>query len=257
MISSALEAVAVLLAGVAAGTINAVVGSGTLVTFPVLLAAGLPPVTANVSNNLGLVPGSLSAVLGHRRELVGQGRRVLRYGIASLLGSVLGALLLLRLPAGAFDAVVPVLVGVGVLLVILGPPLQRRVARRKAERGGTGHENPWWLWPAVLGTGVYGGYFGAAQGVILLAMLGIGIADTVQRLNGVKNALALVANAVAAVVFLVVAEEIDWWAVLVIAVGSAIGAQLGSVVARRLPPVVFRAVIVAVGVVAIVVLLVT
>lgn len=255
MISSVWEVVGVLLAGLAAGTINAVVGSGTLVTFPVLLAAGLPPITANVSNNLGLVPGSVSAVVGHRRELAGQGRRVLRYGAASLVGSAIGALLLLRLPSGAFDAIVPVLVGLGVLLVIVGPWLQRRVAAGAARRGGV-RRAPWWLWPAVLGTGVYGGYFGAAQGVLLLAMLGIGIEDTVQRLNGVKNALALVANAVAAVVFLFVADHIDWWAVLLIAVGSAVGGQLGSVVARHLPPLLFRGVIVVVGLVAIVVLLV-
>ncbi|RLV48820.1 sulfite exporter TauE/SafE family protein [Nocardioides mangrovicus] len=249
------EAVAVLLAGVAAGTINAVVGSGTLVTFPTLLACGLPPVLANVSNNIGLVPGSLSAAVGYRRELAGQRQRVLRLGSASLLGAAVGAVLLLVLPSSAFDDVVPALIALGVLLVVFGPLLQRRVAARAAARGGRGEHGVWWVWPAVLGTGVYGGYFGAAQGVLLLAILGIGVDDDLQRLNGAKNVLAFVANGVAAVVFLF-AAHVDWVVVALIAAGSVIGGQLGSVIGKRLPPLVFRTVIVVVGVVAIVALLV-
>jgi uncharacterized membrane protein YfcA len=230
------------------------VGSGTLITFPVLLACGLPAVTANVSNNVGLVPGSLSAVIGYRAELRGQRARVLRLASASFLGAAAGAVLLLVLPSSAFDTIVPALIALGVLLVVVGPAISRRVAARAEARGGMPDHGVWWVWPAVLGAGVYGGYFGAAQGVLLMAILGIGVADTMQRHNATKNALSLVVNAVAAVVFLFVAH-LDWRAVALIAVGSVIGGQIGSTVGRRLPPGVLRGVIVVVGVVAIVSLL--
>ncbi|MDX6359563.1 MAG: uncharacterized protein QOH37_2617 [Nocardioidaceae bacterium] len=229
-------------------------GSGTLITFPVLLACGLPAVTANVSNNVGLVPGSLSAVIGYRAELRGQRGRVLRLASASFLGAAAGAVLLLVLPSSAFDTIVPALIALGVLLVVVGPAISRRVAARAEARGGMPDHGVWWVWPAVLGAGVYGGYFGAAQGVLLMAILGIGVADTMQRHNATKNALSLVVNAVAAVVFLFVAH-LDWRAVALIAVGSVIGGQIGSTVGRRLPPGVLRGVIVVVGVVAIVSLL--
>jgi uncharacterized membrane protein YfcA len=249
-----LEAVAVLLAGVAAGTINAIVGSGTLITFPTLLAFGIPPITANVSNNVGLVPGNVSSVLGYRAELAGQRDRLLRLGAASLVGGLVGALLLLRLPSSAFDAIVPALIGLGVLLVVIGPAVQRRVAARAETRGGVPDHGVWWVWPAVLLTGVYGGYFGAAQGVLLMAVLGIGVADTLQRHNATKNMLALVVNGVAATVFLLVAE-LDWTVVGLIAAGSIVGGQIGATVGRRMPPAVLRAVIVVVGLTALVVLL--
>ena len=170
------EIVAILVAGMAAGTINTVVGSGTLITFPTLLAFGIPPVTANVSNNLGLVPGSIAGAWGYRRELAGQQAQVLRLVSASVIGALTGAVLLLTLPAEAFEAIVPVLILLGVVLVIFQPRLSAAVARR-AERRGTAldHHGAWWVWPAVLLAGVYGGYFGAAQGVLLMAILGIGV----------------------------------------------------------------------------------
>jgi uncharacterized protein len=251
---SPLEAVLIALAGVAAGTINTVVGSGTLITFPTLLAFGVPPVTANVSNTVGLVPGSMSGVFGYRRELAGQGARVLRLGTASLLGGVAGALLLLRLPSSAFDAIVPALIALGVVLVLLGPRIQRSVAARAESRGGIPDHGVWWVWPAVAAAGVYGGYFGAAQGVLLMAILGIGVADSMQRHTATKNVLALIVNAVAALVFISVAD-IDWTVAGLIAIGSVIGGQIGATVGRRLPPVLLRAVIATVGVVALVVLL--
>lgn len=251
---SPVEAVLITLAGVAAGTINTVVGSGTLITFPTLLAFGVPPVTANVSNNVGLVPGSMSGVFGYRRELAGQRSRVLRLGAASLLGGLVGALLLLWLPSSAFDAIVPALIALGVLLVVLGPRIQRSVAARAESRGGIPDHGVWWVWPAVAAAGVYGGYFGAAQGVLLMAILGIGVADSIQRHTATKNVLALVVNAVAAVVFVAVAD-IDWAVAGLIALGSVVGGQIGAGVGRRLPPVLLRAVIVVVGVVALVVLL--
>jgi len=236
--------VAVLLAGMAAGTINVVVGSGTLLTFPTLLAFGVPPVTANVSNTIGLVPGVASGVVGYRRELRGQRSRVIRLGSASVLGGITGAVLLLVLPDGAFRAIVPALILLGLLLVVVQPRLSAWVdARHEGARDELG---PWWVWPAVFGTGVYGGYFGAAQGVILMGVLGIGIADSMQRLNGVKNVLAGLVNGVAGLIFLVVAD-VDWTVVALIAAGSVVGGQLGATVGRRLSPLVLRVVIVIVG----------
>jgi uncharacterized membrane protein YfcA len=252
---SPLEAVLVTLAGVAAGTINTVVGSGTLITFPTLLAFGVPPVTANVSNTVGLVPGSLSGVVGYRRELAGQRARVLRLASASLIGGIVGAVLLLVLPSSAFDAIVPVLILLGVLLVLFGPRIQRTVAARAESRGGIPDHGVWWVWPAVAAAGVYGGYFGAAQGVLLMAILGIGVADSMQRHTATKNVLALLVNAVAAVVFIAVAD-IDWLVAGLIALGSVVGGQLGATIGRRLPPGLLRAVIAVVGVTALVVLLV-
>lgn len=246
MIDSPWAILAVFVAGIWAGTINTVVGSGTLVTFPVLLAFGVPPVTANVSNAIGLVPGSLTGTWGYRRELAGQRRRLMWLVPASLLGAVGGALLLLRLPASAFDAIVPALIGLGVILVILGPAISRRVHAR-------GGNHPW-VWPAVLGAGAYGGYFGAAQGVLLMAILGIGVQDDLQRLNATKNALSTVVNGVGAIVFIFIAH-IDWRVVALIGAGSIVGGLIGASVGRRLPPTVLRAVIVVIGVTAIVALL--
>lgn len=251
---SPVESLLVVLAGVAAGTINTVVGSGTLITFPTLLAFGVPPVTANVSNTVGLVPGSVSGVVGYRRELAGQRSRLLRLGSASLLGGVLGALLLLWLPSSAFDAIVPVLIALGVVLVLLGPRIQRSVAARAERRGGIPDHGVWWVWPAVALTGVYGGYFGAAQGVLLMAVLGIGVADAMQRHTATKNVLALVVNAVAAVVFIGVAD-VDWEVAGLIAAGSVVGGQIGATLGRRLPPTLLRGVIAVVGVTVLVLLL--
>jgi uncharacterized membrane protein YfcA len=239
-----LQMAAVLVAGMAAGTINVVVGSGTLITFPTLLAFGVPPVTANVSNTIGLVPGVASGVFGYRRELKGQRGRAIRLGSASLLGGVVGALLLLVLPEGAFKAIVPALIVLGLLLVVLQPRVSAWVDAR--HEGARGEFGPWWVWPAVFATGVYGGYFGAAQGVILMGVLGIGIADTLQRLNGVKNVLAGLVNGIAGLIFIFVAD-VDWTVVLLIAAGSVVGGQLGATLGRRLSPVVLRVVIVVVG----------
>lgn len=254
---SPVEAAVVGLAGLAAGTINTVVGSGTLITFPTLLAFGVPPVTANVSNTVGLVPGSLSGVVGYRRELEGQRARVLRIGPASLLGGVIGGVLLLVLPDDAFSAIVPALIGLGVALVVLQPRVSRWVAERHAAQG-TVVRSPvtgaWWVWPAVLVAGVYGGYFGAAQGVLLMGIMGIGIAEDLQRLNALKNVLATIVNAVAGVLFIVVGH-VDWTIVALIGVGSVLGGQLGATVGRRLPGPALRAVIVLVGVTALVVFL--
>jgi len=248
-----LDLVLLLLAGGAAGLINTVVGSGTLVTFPTLLALGVPPVIANVSNTVGLAPGSLSGALATRAQLAGQRTRVLRLGVASLIGGVVGALLLLRLPSSAFDAIVPVLIGLGCVLVVVQPALSRRVAARRERLGigeGPAHGSVG-LWIAVLLTGVYGGYFGAAQGVLLIAVMGIGLAETLPRINAVKNVLALLVNGIAGVVFVFI-SPVNWSAAAALAVGSILGAQVGGRVGRLLPPTVYRVVIVCVGVAAII-----
>ncbi len=248
------EAVLVAVAGVGAGTINTIVGSGTLITFPTLLALGVPPVTANVSNNLGLVPGSLTGAWGYRRELRGQSRRTLRLLVGSVLGGASGAVLLLVLPAEAFATVVPALIGLGVLLVVVQPWLSRKVARRREERGTPTEHDARWVWPLVALTGVYGGYFGAAQGVLLMGVLGIGVTESLQRLNAVKNVLAAAVNAVAGLLFVLVAD-MDWAVVALIGAGSVVGGLIGARVGRRLPSPVLRTVIVVVGVTALVVLL--
>ncbi|MET7639067.1 sulfite exporter TauE/SafE family protein [Streptomyces sp. NPDC005438] len=249
------EALAVCFAGAAAGTINVIVGSGTLITFPVLLAIGLPPVTANVSNALGLVPGSVSGAIAYRRELVGQGRRVARLTGVALVGGLIGAALLIVLPSSAFDMIVPVLIGLALVLVIGQPRLAAALRRRRERDGSTAHpDGGLALLAGMLLASAYGGYFGAAQGVIYLALMGLLLQETLQRVNAVKNVLGAVVNGIAAVFFLFVAD-FDWTAVLLIALGSTVGGQLGARIGRKLPPTVFRAVIVAVGLCAIVQLL--
>jgi uncharacterized membrane protein YfcA len=242
-----LEALAILGGGVAAGTINAIVGSGTLITFPVLLGFGYAPVTANVSNTIGLVPGSLSGAYGYRRELAGQRERTIRLAVASVLGGIVGAVLLLVLPADAFRRIVPAFIAVALVLVVVQPRLSRRLARRRAEA--PEHGGALTLAGLFL-CGVYGGYFGAAQGIIIISLLGITLHETLQRINGVKNVLAMLTNLVAAVIFVFVAH-VAWGAALLIAGGSIAGGQIGAHVGRRLPPTALRAVIVLVGIAAI------
>ena len=309
-----LQALAIFAAGLAAGTINTVVGSGTLITFPTLLAFGYPPVLANVSNNVGLVPGVASGVHGYRAELSGQRRRIIRLGSASACGGLVGAILLLVLPAEAFKAIVPALIGVAVLMVLIQPRLARWMARRQLARSGTrggdgdggtlaqaesleppgdaGHGTSGArgagavgpagpagaatavgvlpaadvdrrpvavggpvLWFLVFCAGVYGGYFGAAQGVLLIGLLGIAFSDGLQRINAVKNVLAGLVNGVAAIMFILL-THVDWTIAGLIAAGSILGGQLGARVGRRLPPWALRLTIICVGVAALTKLLV-
>jgi uncharacterized membrane protein YfcA len=242
---SAVEIGAILVAGFAAGTINAIVGSGSLITFPTLLAFGYAPIVANVSNTVGLVPGSISGTAGYRRELRGQRSRVVLLGVVGAAGALTGSLLLLALPATTFELVVPFLILVACALIALQPRLSEAVARRRRDDS---REHPLLLLAGVYLTGVYGGYFGAAQGVIFIALLGIFLADDIQRLNALKNAVAAIVNGVAAVVFIAVAP-VAWQPALLLAIGSTIGGQVGALVARRMPPTTLRTVIVVVGVV--------
>jgi uncharacterized protein len=259
-----LQALAIFAAGLAAGTINTVVGSGTLITFPTLLALGYPPVLANVSNNVGLVPGVASGVHGYRAELTGQRERVIRLGSASLLGGLVGAILLLVLPAEAFQAIVPALIGIALLMVVFQPRLAKWVAARQRKRA-VGVADPVSeepalqlggpvLWVLVFLSGVYGGYFGAAQGVLLLGLMGVAFTDSMQRINAVKNVMAGLVNGVAAIVF-IIATHIDWGVAGLIAAGAIIGGQIGARVGRKLPPWGLRLLIIVVGIAALVKLL--
>jgi uncharacterized protein len=243
-----LEALLVLVAGVWAGVVNTVVGSGTLITFPVLLLVGYSPFTANVSNSLGLVPGSLSGAYGYRRELAGQRGRILRFGTASALGAGSGAALLLVLPPSAFAAIVPFFIALALVLVVAQPRINRWLAARREED----HPPDGGALTLALdyGTAVYGGYFGAAQGILMLALFGVMLDDDIQRVNALKNVLAAIVNLTAAIVFLLVAH-LAWAAVGLLALGSALGGQVGARVGRRMPAPALRAAIVAIGLAAI------
>lgn len=241
------EIVLIAVAGLWAGTINTVVGSGTLVTFPVLVALGFPPVTATTSNAIGLITGSITGAVGYRHELVGQRKRLIRYGIASFVGAIGGTALLLSLPADAFETIVPVLVAVSVVLVAVQPVLTRRLKKRDAASSG----RPWLLYPLIFLVGIYGGYFTAAQGIMLVGVMGLLLEDPLQRLNAFKNVLAAIVNVVAGAIYAVVAP-VDWRVVGILAVTSTLGGLIGARVGRRLPPTVLRVVIIVIGVVAIV-----
>ncbi|MEW9554746.1 sulfite exporter TauE/SafE family protein [Nonomuraea sp. NPDC050783] len=244
------ELAVVCAAGVVAGAINAVVGSGSLITFPTLVAMGVDPVTANVSNTIGLVPGSFTGAYGYRAELSGQRDRLLRLGLASAVGALIGGFLLLFLDRDVFQVVVVALIALACVLVVVQPRLNRWLADRREHAHPNGGPA---LWLGVLAAGVYGGYFGAAQGVLLIGLLGSFLDDHLQRVNAAKNVLALIVNGVAAALFIVVAD-VDWQAVLGVALGAIVGGFVGARVGRRIPAPVLRGVIVAVGVVAIIVL---
>ena len=237
---------ALIAAGMAAGTINTIVGSGSLITFPTLLALGYPPVLANVSNTVGLLPGTVSGAIGYRGELHGQRDRVAALGGASLGGGITGAVLLLVLPRSVFRGLVPVLILGACALVALQPRLTRRIASGTGRRRAHGGRS---LLLALYATGVYGGYFGAAYGVITLALLGIFVDDSLQRLNGAKNVLAGLVNGAAALLFMAVAD-VAWGAAGLLAAGAIVGGQVGAMIGRRIPAPALRALVVAVGVTA-------
>lgn len=240
------------LAGVGAGAINALVGSGTLLTFPTLVALGYPPVVSTMSNAVGLVAGGVSGTWGYRQELRGQWNR-LRWQIpASLTGAGVGAWLLLHLPEKVFTQVVPVLLILALILVLIGPRIQAWARKRAEETGRSAeHVTPRRMASLVFGTfavGIYGGYFTAAQGILLIGMMGALLPESMQRMNAAKNLLSLVVNIVAASAYTLVAfDRISWAAAGLIAVGSLIGGWLGARYGRRLSPGALRAIIVVVG----------
>lgn len=253
------QALLVLLAGFWAGTINSVVGSGTLVTFPVLVSVGFPPVTAQMSNAIGLVAAGFSGTWGYRRELREAGSIAKRLTWASLVGGVIGATLLMSLPPTVFDYAAPILIVAAILFVIFQPKLNAWVQRRRQADGDepihpdvspipTGPVTPT-LFILVFLTGIYGGYFVAAQGVLLMGILGVFLTSgTLVHANAIKTWLSLAVNLIAAAGYLVFAfDRIDWTAVLLIAVSSLIGGSLGARIGRRIRPNLLRGVIVVVG----------
>jgi len=240
------QAIAVTAAGFAAGGVNTIVGSGSLITFPTLLAVGYPSVVANVSNSVGLVPGGISGAIGYRRELRGQQRRSLILGSGTTAGALLGGVLLLTLPSSVFDAIVPALILLACVLMAI-----KRTPSQHADTEHTG-----WGTVASFFTGIYGGYFGAAQGVILMSLLRLCFPDDLQRLNGVKIVLTAVANGVAAILFIVVAD-VAWEAAALIAVGSIAGAQVAARYGRKIPSEVLRWIVVIGGAIVAVILIAT
>ena len=239
------------IAGLWAGTINAVVGSGTLVTFPVLIALGITPVVASMSNAMGLVAGAAAGAWGYRRELAGRGRQLLQLLPASLLGGITGAWLLLHLPEKVFHYVAPVLLVLALLMVIFQPRLQAWVRRREEnpEHAIKDKNHGVLLVVLVYLAGVYGGYFVAAQGILLVGILGVFMTGTIQNANAMKNFLVLGVN-MAVSYMLFAFDRINWIVVALIAVSSTIGGLVGSKVGRRLPPTVLRGVIFILGLVA-------
>jgi uncharacterized protein len=236
--------------GVAAGIINGVVGSGTLLTFPVLVALGIPPVSANGTNTTALVAGTISAAWATRWQLLARRRRVLPLAVVSFVFALGGALLVIALPAAVFTAVVPWLIGGAVVLVAVQPWLVRRLRARdrpaEAPDGPPGKG----LLAAIACTGTYGGYFGAGQGVMLLAVLGILDDPDPRRANGTKNLLSTAANFAGAIVFIVTGRVV-WPAALALGAGALVGGYIGGHGAQRLPAWVFRLLIILVGIVAV------
>lgn len=228
-------------AGVLAGTANTMAGAGSLLTFPALLAVGLSPLAANVSNCLGMIPGSASGAYGMRDQLVGQRATLLRWSVWAVLGSLVGAAVLLALPSAAFDRVVPVLVGAAGLLVLAQPYVVRRLGRVEGRPSAAAG-------PAVGAVAVYSGYFGAAQGVMFVGVLGILAPQPLRQTNAMKNVLAVTANGGAGLVY-AVAAPVDWTAVLLLAVGTAAGGPLGAALAKRVPAGPLRLAIAAVALV--------
>jgi len=253
--------------GLVTGVINTVAGGGSLLSFPALLALGYSPLVANVTNTFGVFPSSAGGALGYRRELAGQRRTWLLLAAVCTAGSLIGAWLLLVLPASSFEAAVPALIATAALLTLAQPWLARRMRARSqrpaavpagaapAEAVGTAEatEPPpapihrrWALLLAVLLISVYGGYFGAAIGVLLIAVLGLFLHDSLQRNNALKTSLTVVVNGVAAATFSFLGPVV-WSAALTLAVATGLGGMLGAVIARRLSDRALRWAVVAIG----------
>ena len=250
-----LEQLAVLAAGFGAGVLTSTVGVASLLSFPVLLAVGLPPVVANASNTVGMTPAGLSGSFGYRRELREHPGVTATVIATCMVGSVAGASLLLALPPGVFEAVVPWLILFTCVLVGAQPRISAWLRRRQ----GTGLVEPRTTMSPITTvfatlTGVYGGYFGAGSGVMMLAVLGLGLDIELRVTNALKTLAVLAANLVAAVIF-IFAADLEWAAVALLAIGSVVGGYVGAHIGRRLPPALFRSLIVAFGVTASVVML--
>jgi uncharacterized membrane protein YfcA len=243
-----LEVFFILLAGVGAGMINAVIGSGSLLTFPTMVAIGFPPIVANVSGNIGVLPASFAGAFAYRKFYRGSVRHLLITASFSALGGIAGALILLSLPQELFNTIVPILIGLAALLVVFGPKIKRTVLAKSQNIERPDSRMPLYL--ATAASGVYGGYFGAGQGIILLSFLALMLRGGLQRANAYKNALAASGNTGAAVIFIFLAE-IDWLAVLLLAVSSFVGGIIGGKYGQRIPEQAYRVFIVAIAIAAI------
>ena len=244
----ALETIALVAAGTGAGAINAVAGGGSLVSFPVLLAVGYSPVTANVTNQVALVPGYLGGSVGYRAELAGQRARARALGVAAALGAAVGTAILLVAPAGSFRAIVPYLVLASCALLAFQPALIRAAGRHRTVHPGLP------LHAATFAASVYGGYFGGALGIVLLAILGALLDDDLHRLNALKGLLSLVGGIAAATGYAIFGP-VAWGAAALVAGGALLGGRAGAGLARRMHPDLLRWAIVAYGVTAAIILL--
>ncbi|MFZ1362322.1 MAG: sulfite exporter TauE/SafE family protein [Candidatus Nanopelagicales bacterium] len=235
-----MEYLLLVLAGIAAGALNAAVGAGTLITFPALVATGLNPVVANGTSSLGLLPGNLTGAYAYRDYLTGQWKRIAPWIVATAIGAVVGALLVVKLPPGVFTAVVPWLIASACFLVLVQPLVKK--LRRDEDR-------PLVAIIANGVVGIYGGYFGAGQGVAYLAVLGAFATKTLQEANAFKNVLAGIAGLIATIIFCV-SGVVSYGAALAVAVGALIGGAIGGYLAKLAPEWLFRLIVVAVGIVA-------
>lgn len=256
--STWLEFAAIVAAGFGAGTINAIVGSGTLISFPLLLLFGYPPLTANISSAIGLVTGNFAGAYGYRREIHANSSLVKLLVPSSILGGITGAGLLLILPPEAFQFIVPILILLGMVMVVLGPIVQKRTAGKIQEISRlplqklTGARKLTLIVVVYL-LGIYGGYFGAAQGILMVGVLGMLLTISMQSINAVKNFLVGFVNLVAALTFVFFAgEHINWFVALSIALGATLGGLAGAKIGRRLPPNLLRGFILLVGTAALV-----
>jgi uncharacterized membrane protein YfcA len=235
------------LAALAAGLVNALAGGGTLLSFPVLLALGVPPVTANVTNTVALVPGYLGGTYAQRGDLLGQGRRMRVLLPAAALGGILGAILLLITPESAFKVLVPFLIMGAVVILALGDQVKRRVATRISQLSG-GQERLVGPAVGVFLAAIYGGYFGGGLGIIVLAVLGMVLVDTLTRINALKQCTSLAVNGFAAVIFLF-SGHVLWMTAGVMLVCALLGGYLGGRVASRVSAKVLQRVVLVIGVV--------
>ncbi len=235
------------LAGMAGGAVNALAGGGTLITFPMLTAVGIPAVAANVTNTVALSPGYLSATFAQMKDLKGQGRRLYYLVPAGILGGLIGGVLLLNTQEKLFRELVPFLILLACGLLAVQDTVRKWLVKRTASSG-RGHISEIWVAPLISLAGIYGGYFGAGLSVIILSVLGLILDDTLTRLNALKQGVAFSVNMAAAVFFLF-SDKVVWPAALVMAAGAILGGTLGGKLASRIKPSQLRWVVVTIGVI--------
>lgn len=243
-----IELILIALAAMVAGMINALAGGGTLITFPMLTAVGLPAVMANVTNTVALCPGYLGATFAQAKDLVGQKKRILLCLPAGAVGGIIGGVLLLNTGERLFRDIVPYLILLASILLAIQDPLRKWLMRRLEQKSGTSISSENWIWLPVGLAAIYGGYFGAGLSVIVLAVLGLVLDDSLTRLNALKQSVSFSVN-IAAAIFFLFSGQVNWSAALVMAVGALIGGALGGKLAGRIKPSTLRWTVVAIGVI--------